>query len=191
MRKIIKEKLKPASSKKENTILLLVVVLIITTAFLLIKLQQNKEYKQNINDNEISSYIELTNIESGIYADLLNFKTELEIIYSDEKLPTINELEENFIQPFVKDIAWEERGKLFWELFEKDNRSYYLGISENVDLVGNFLVEIDEKNEIKIYFSKDIENNYKLSEHEIHSHWKEIVAYTGEDEREKFRGKEK
>ena len=156
MVKIVTEKLKPASSKKENVILIITVVLLILTAALLIKLRKTEAPKQKIKENEVSSYSDFSNIEESIYADLINFVSEIKMKGKDEELPTIKQLEDELMPPFTKDITWEERGKLTWERIDKNKKTYYVGLCENVMTSGNFLVAVDNENKenTKILFIK-------------------------------------
>ena len=193
MSKIVTEKLKPASSKKENVILIITVVLLILTAALLIKLRKTEAPKQKIKENEVSSYSDFSNIEESIYADLINFVSEIKMKGKDEELPTIKQLEDELMPPFTKDITWEERGKLTWERIDKNKKTYYVGLCENVMTSGNFLVSVDNENKentkilfIKTHIHKD-EVEFAIDEN--FPGWKEIVPYTGENERQKFEGK--
>ena len=156
MSKIVTEKLSPASAKKENIYLGIAVVFLILISFMLIKIRKPRITEQKIESGQISSYTEFSNIEAGIYSDLTNFVSEIKMKGNDEKLPTIKQLEDELIPPFTKDITWEERGKITWEKIDKNKKTYYVGLCENVMTSGNFIVMIDDKNRenIKILFIK-------------------------------------
>jgi hypothetical protein len=191
--KIVTEKLKPSSSKKENIALSITVIVILLAAFFLIKMRKPQTVEQKIKSGEVSSYSDFSSIEAGIYADLTNFVSEIKMKGNDEKLPTIKQLEDELIPPFTKDITWEERGKITWEKINKNKKTYYVGLCENVMTSGNFIVMIDDKNRenmkilfIKTHLHKD-EIEFAIDEN--FPGWKEIVPYTGENERQKFEGK--
>ena len=193
MVKIVTEKLKPSSSKKENIALSITVIVILLAAFFLIKMRKPQTVEQKIKSGEVSSYSDFSSIEAGIYADLTNFVSEIKMKGNDEKLPTIKQLEDELIPPFTKDITWEERGKITWEKINKNKKTYYVGLCENVMTSGNFIVMIDDKNRenmkilfIKTHLHKD-EIEFAIDEN--FPGWKEIVPYTGENERQKFEGK--
>ena len=193
MSKIVTEKLKPASSKKENIYLGIMIVFLILNAFLLIKLRKPKMTEQKIESGQISSYTEFSNIEAGIYSDLINFVSEIKMKGKEEKLPTVKQLEDELIPPFTKDITWEERGKLTWDRIDREKMTYYVGLCENVMTSGNFIVTVDNENRentkilfIKTHLHKD-EVEFAIDEN--FPGWKEIVPYTGETERQKFEGK--
>ena len=193
MRKIVTEKLKPASAKKENIYLGIMIVFLILNAFLLIKMRKPKMTEQKIESGQISSYTEFSNIEAGIYSDLTNFVSEIKMKGKEEKLPTVKQLEDELIPPFTKDITWEERGKLTWDRIDREKMTYYVGLCENVMTSGNFIVTVDNENRentkilfIKTHLHKD-EVEFAIDEN--FPGWKEIVPYTGETERQKFEGK--
>jgi hypothetical protein len=191
--KIVTEKLKPSSSKKENIALSITVIVILLAAFFLIKMRKPQTVEQKIKSGEVSSYSDFSSIEAGIYADLTNFVSEIKMKGNDEKLPTIKQLEDELIPPFTKDITWEERGKITWEKINKNKKTYYVGLCENVMTSGNFIVMIDDKNRenIKILFIKTHlhKDEIEFAIDENFPGWKEIVPYTGENERQKFEGK--
>jgi len=191
--KIVTEKLKPSSSKKENIALSITVIVILLAAFFLIKMRKPQTVEQKIKSGEVSSYSDFSSIEAGIYADLTNFVSEIKMKGNDEKLPTIKQLEDELIPPFTKDITWEERGKITWEKIDKNKKTYYVGLCENVMTSGNFIVMIDDKNRenIKILFIKTHlhKDEIEFAIDEDFPGWKEIVPYTGENERQKFEGK--
>lgn len=193
MVKIVTEKLKPSSSKKENIALSITVIVILLAAFFLIKMRKPQTVEQKIKSDEVSSYSDFSSIEAGIYADLTNFVSEIKMKENDEKLPTIKQLEDELIPPFTKDITWEERGKITWEKIDKNKKTYYVGLCENVMTSGNFIVMIDDKNRenIKILFIKTHlhKDEIEFAIDENFPGWKEIVPYTGENERQKFEGK--
>ena len=193
MVKIVTEKLKPSSSKKENIALSITVIVILLAAFFLIKMRKPQTVEQKIKSGEVSSYSDFSSIEAGIYADLTNFVSEIKMKGNDEKLPTIKQLEDEPIPPFTKDITWEEKGKITWEKINKNKKTYYVGLCENVMTSGNFIVMIDDKNRenIKILFIKTHlhKDEIEFAIDENFPGWKEIVPYTGENERQKFEGK--
>ena len=193
MVKIVTEKLKPSSSKKENIALNITVIVILLAAFFLIKMRKPQTVEQKIKSGEVSSYSDFSSIEASIYADLTNFVSEIKMKGNDEKLPTIKQLEDELIPPFTKDITWEERGKITWEKIDKNKKTYYVGLCENVMTSGNFIVMIDDKNRenIKILFIKTHlhKDEIEFAIDENFPGWKEIVPYTGENERQKFEGK--
>ena len=193
MRKIITEKLTPASAKKENIYLGIAVVFLILISFMLIKIRKPRITEQKIESGQISSYTEFSTIEAGIYSDLINFASEIKMKGNEEKLPTVKQLEDELVPPFTKDITWEERGSMTWERIDRKKLTYYVGLCENVMTSGNFIVIVDNKNRenIKILFIKTHlhKDEVEFAIDENFPGWQEIVPYTGETERQKFEGK--
>lgn len=164
---------------------------IVFIAYSLIQLTTNQEEKQEIFEYQMSAYEDLSNVNNSFYSDLTNALMDIQALYETEgKIPEIHSLEEEGISPFVRDSLWENRGALEWRILKKGKHSYYLGISKNVNLVGNFLIELqeDELDKSKIYFNQEQDDGRSLphSISHIHEHWKEILPYTGEEERKKF-----
>ena len=184
MRKIVTEKLKPASAKKENIYLGITVIFLILTAFLLIKMRKPKVIEQKIESGQISSYTEFSSID---------FVSEIKMKGNEEKLPTIKQLEDELIPPFTKDITWEERGRITWERIDREKTTYYVGLCENVMTSGNFIVIVDNANRenIKILFIKTHlhKDEVEFAIDENFPGWQEIVPYTGENEKQKIEGK--
>lgn len=183
--------IQPLSSRKENIFLLTIIAVILVIAYTLIQMTAKPDEGQEVLDYQISAYKDLSNVENSFYTDLTNSLIDIQAIYEEEgKIPEIHTLEEERISPFVRDSIWENRGSLEWRLLKKDGKSYYLGISKNVNVVGNFLLAFDESNmdKSKIYFNQEQDDGRSLPHSIAHikEHWKEVLPYTGQEERKKF-----
>lgn len=191
MKKIKTIKIHPLSSKKENLFLSLIVIIILCLAYLLVQLTSKKNIGQIITTTQISAYKDLSNVNNSYYTELTNSLVEIEAIKEEEgKIPDIFKLEEEEISPYLKDDLWEERGALEWQKIEYKTGIYYLGISKQVNLVGNYLIEfnLEEMDKSVIYYNNEQDDGRSLPKTISHleEHWKEIVPYTGTEEREKF-----
>ncbi len=181
------------SSKKENISLLISFILIILISGIILKFRHRPKYEQTILENEISSYSDLNSVELGIYSDIKNSLFDISMIYDEDgKIPKIEMLQEEAIPPYVKDTTWKQRGNIDWTYFEHDNLIYYLGISNDVNKIGSFLLEFNLENieASDVFFSKEnfpIEN-FKKDMDEYANLFKKIVPYTGKEERKKFKG---
>lgn len=179
------------SSKKENLFLSLIVIIILCLAYILVQLTSKKNIGQIITTTQISAYKDLSNVNNSFYTELTNSLVEIEAIKEEEgKIPDISKLEEEEISPYLKDDLWEERGALEWQKIEYKTGIYYLGISKQVNLVGNYLIEfnLEEMDKSVIYYNDEQDDGRSLPKTISHleEHWKEIVPYTGTEEREKF-----
>lgn len=191
MKKIKTIKIHPLSSKKENLFLSLIVIIILCLAYILVQLTSKKNIGQIITTTQISAYKDLSNVNNSFYTELTNSLVEIEAIKEEEgKIPDISKLEEEEISPYLKDDLWEERGALEWQKIEYKTGIYYLGISKQVNLVGNYLIEfnLEEMDKSVIYYNDEQDDGRSLPNTISHleEHWKEIVPYTGTEEREKF-----
>ncbi|AVQ17107.1 hypothetical protein FSBG_00494 [Fusobacterium gonidiaformans 3-1-5R] len=191
MKKIKTIKIHPLSSKKENLFLSLIVIIILCLAYILVQLTSKKNIGQIITTTQISAYKDLSNVNNSFYTELTNSLVEIEAIKEEEgKIPDISKLEEEEISPYLKDDLWEERGALEWQKIEYKTGIYYLGISKQVNLVGNYLIEfnLEEMDKSVIYYNNEQDDGRSLPKTISHleEHWKEIVPYTGTEEREKF-----
>lgn len=150
-----------------------------------------KNIGQVITTTQISAYKDLSNVNNSFYTELTNSLVEIESIQEEKgKIPDISKLEEEEISPYLKDDLWEERGALDWQKIEIKGKVYYLGISKQVNLVGNYLIELNLEDIDKsiIYYNDEQDDGRSLPNTISHleEHWKEIVPYTGTEEREKF-----
>lgn len=185
-------RVKSSSSKGETFYLILAFIVIISIASALLKLREKPIFIQKIEKNEISSYKSFNSIELGIYSELLNSLTDIEGLKEETgNYPEIKLLEEEGIPPFVKDETWKNKGEIDWELIYHDNQPIYLGKSNNFDVTGNFLVEINKEDigKSNIYYSKEhintsvVRNRYE----DMRDIMKRVVSYTGNEERRKYK----
>ena len=192
----IKTKLvEPASSKKENILVLIFILLLMIFAGILLRLTKVKKISKELNNNEIIS-TELNTIENTIFTELQIFAQDFDMIVSeDKKRPTPQILdEEKYYPPFVKDASWEAKGEHKWYMYTNNYDVYYIGISSNYDISGDFVLVINTKtNDFFIKYSKEVLKDIKEKE-DIHNlidkvnKMKKIIAYTGEDLIKEARG---
>ncbi len=193
MRKIKTFIVKPLSSKKENISLLVSFILIILLSFAILRFRYQPEYKQVIDEHEISSYSSLNSIELGIYSDLKNSLFDISLMFEEKKeLPSIEALISEEIPPYVNDATWKQRGSIDWIYMEHDNFVFYLGVSNDVKKIGTFLVKLNKKKieNSDIYFTRKKFPVENLEEDfgKYIGLFKKIVPYTGQEERKKFKG---
>lgn len=184
------EIIEPASSKKENMAILSIIIILIIFAAVLLNFTVSKKEGKKIESTQILS-TNLNSTENTIFTELQIFTSDFQSIMEDEKVvPTIQFLaDKQAYPPFVKDASWEAKGQHKWYMFSNDKikKVYYLGISSNYDIAGDFAVVIDIKtNHSVIKYSKNDLNGITGQESiknisEKVNVMKEIVAYTGED----------
>ncbi len=188
-----RERVEPLNSFKENIYVCMSVVVIILVSLILLKIVRNNDVEKHFGKDEISLLYGISNLESSIYSDIKNALIEISFFESENnEYPTVNQLEEDMVDPFYKNEIWEERGSIIWSMYNLHGKTHYLGVSQNLSKVGNFDIEIND-NDIEnsyVYYTKEnIENIYeKRRFHDLESIMKKIVAHTGEDERGKITG---
>lgn len=184
------EIIEPASSKKENMAILSIIIILIIFAAVLLNFTVSKKEGKKIENTQILS-TNLNATENTIFTELQIFTSDFQLIMEDEnKVPTVQFLsDQQAYPPFVKDASWEAKGQHKWYMFSNDKteKVYYLGISSNYDIAGDFAVVVDIKtNHSVIKYSKNDINgitgqeNIKDISEKVNA-MKEIVAYTGED----------
>ena len=188
-------KVKSLSSKKESFYLILTFIFLLLISTIILKLRVKPLVQQIIRENEISSYKSLNNIEIEIYSEILNSFVEIDMLKNENGVyPTILLLEKENIPPYYKDNSWKKKGSIEWKLIFHDDIPLYIGQSQNLDLIGNFLIEIDTNNleKSKIYYFKEkindkiFENNYESIKPKL----KCIIPYTGKNEKQKIKEEE-
>ncbi|WP_375168211.1 hypothetical protein ABZU05_05890 [Sneathia vaginalis] len=184
---IKKELIKPASPKSETINIIITIILLILFAGILLHFTNTKHYTKSVTSTQISS-IDLNNEEISIFTNLGLFAQDYKDLKSDNKDLSPKVLDEQLLYaPFCKDASWEDSGKHKWTMFTHENYVYYVGISSDKNIAGDFFLVINAKTfEYKIRYTKNFKDYDKLSNnketlaHAINQ-FKEIVAYTGDD----------
>lgn len=184
---IKKELIKPASPRIETISVFITIILLCIFSCALLHFTNPKTYTKKIDKTQISS-ITLNNEEISIFANLGIFAQEYNLLSSEYKDLSPKVLDEDlFYAPFTKDATWESSGKHKWISFSNDNLIYYLGISQNKHIAGDFALIINKKTfEYSIRYSKDFKEYDKLSNNNPSlanaiNKLKEVVAFTGDD----------
>lgn len=183
-------KIQPLSSKKENIFLLGVVILILVVSYTLIQSTKKVLQTQKISAYQISAYEDLSNINNSFYTDIMNSLIDIQFIFEETgEIPKIEDLENGDLSPYVRDDLWKNRGKVQWKKISFQEKKGYLGISNDLEKVGNFLIIFSENiDDSKVYFSNEeiTINNLMHTLTHLSEYWKEILPYTGKEERKKF-----
>lgn len=176
--------IKPQSSSKENKYVALFILFICLVTFFLLKLTVNNDDNNNkLSNNEIYSS-SLKPHESNIYSQLNIVAGDYDFLYEQYKDVSIETLSKLYYPPFVKDASWEISGRHNWSMLEHDNTVYYIGISSDKNVSGDFVLEINKKNfESKIWYNNTVNiksiNQNKLDK--FLANCKIIISYTGKN----------
>lgn len=179
------EILKPLNNKKENIFVLLFITFIILIAVFFIKIQNDDSKEIKLNSNEISSFNSFNSTENSIYQDLENFIFDLSYYENIKEFPSIDVLENDHVYPFVKDSLWETRGEILWKQYTFENKNIYLGLSKDLNITGNFLIESinkDDKIESLIYYTKEniVLENIQINKIKDQYAFKKVISLKGE-----------
>jgi hypothetical protein len=202
------EIVRPANGRSES-LALFVAVLIVLAVFGATVLLRNKTVERKpLLDYQINGFKDLSSFEQGTYNDLYASTMEIIGAYEDNDYhwPTVSELSEQYISPFIQDQAWKARGKLAWKreiIVEKDmHAALYLGTTSDESISGSFLLAMSFQNQsntpqknpfslinqdmlFKIWYQKGSNVLFPRKtdkQNLIMKGWKEIVPYRGEDE---------
>lgn len=183
---IKREIIKPASPKIETISILIAILVLIVFAGTLLHFTNKKTYTKEISNEQISS-ITLNNEEISIFTNLGLFAQDYKPLSDENNDLSPKILDEMGYEPFAKDATWEDSGKHKWTLFTHGDFIYYVGISQDKKIAGDFSLVINKKTfEYKIRYSKNfsdydkLKNNKDKLAHSINQ-LKEIIAYTGDD----------
>ena len=176
------KKIKPLENTKENRYVYISVMLILLLSISLIFLTNIKKTDRILSNNEISSFENFNSDENGLYSDLYNYSTELELNTELSEFKDVDELETENIYPFVKDDLWIKRGSIDWVKLERENIVYYIGKSNNKD-IGNFIlsskIREDGVENTILYYKGKIENSKDAIKNI--EQFKKIIPLKGED----------
>lgn len=176
------KKVKPLDNTKENRCVYITVIITLIISLSLIFLTNNSKFERVLSNNEISSFDNFNSEENGIYSDLYNYSSELELNTQISDFKSVVELENENVYPFVKDDLWIKRGSIDWVKLERENIVYYIGKSNNKD-IGNFIlsskIREDGVENTILYYKGKIENP-KDAIKNIEK-FKKIIPLKGED----------
>ncbi len=190
----------------------LTALVVISLSGVMITVRLRTEQKVSLERHQISVFEELGVADQGVFNDL--YAAALEIIEAHEtdedEWIAVKQLESDYISPFVHDLAWKKRGRISWHKknlnSETKHTVLYMGKPSVRGGTGSFLLvclhehrkagaQTREKEhapfEIWYHKSTDVDLPQFFSDQLlITGGWKEVVAYKGEDEVIRLKGKE-
>ncbi len=113
------EIIKPLDTRSETMVVFTVSFVILIVALVAILLRREGEIERYMLPYQISAYSDLGSGVQAIYQDLYAAALEIDAVHdeSGEGWPSIVELEEEYMAPFIRDRAWAERGRMRWTTF--------------------------------------------------------------------------
>ncbi|PID57606.1 hypothetical protein CSB45_07210 [candidate division KSB3 bacterium] len=210
------EIVKPSGTRQETFYVLLTILFVALGFSLMVIHRSRSEETAQLESYQLSAFSDLNDAEKGIFSDLYAAAIEIDAIHDLENIwPQIDELEEIYLAPFLKDAGWERRGKLAWSVKHDDQATLhtaaYLGISAEPDVSASFLLLLSHHHDEKA--AAHDENSLPADGHEeehstiwyaagrdpvlpnelneeglIAKGWKEVIAYKGEEEVRRLKG---
>jgi hypothetical protein len=204
---------RPAGSRYEGFALIAITIAVATGLALYVDDSGSGEL-ETIYEWQVSAFNSLTGADQAIYNSLYTVKDEIPYIYDDinyfnapgEKFrwPNLQDFQDYLLPPFLQDTSWEQNGSLKWSLYEPlpegemQGSTMYLGTDGDLPGQGSFLLVIGHvhagfynSNAIVVWWNEA--NHAEMPESGFRDSlilegWREVVAYSGEQEVERIYG---
>lgn len=144
------ETVRPASARRETIAVATACVGIVIAASLVITVRGRVEAAQELAEYQISAYDGLDPTAKGVYNDLLTASLDIDLYHADTlRWPSVEQLQGQYIAPFVRDLSWQQRGALEWRQdipnIEMQHTVAYYALSQKPDTTGSFLLWMTHK----------------------------------------------
>jgi hypothetical protein len=202
------QQVRPAGARHESLVLGLATLLVIAILLLYVRERGLRDTPEPLYDWQVSAFNTLTGADQAIYNALFTTKDDIPYLYDDINLmnppgvkfhwPTLQELQEAALPPFLADTSWKQNGSLQWTLYEPlpegemQGSTMYLGTGGTQPNQGSFLLVIGHvhagftnNNSIVIWWNR--RNKVEMPQSGfrdglILQGWKEVVPYSGAQE---------
>ena len=202
----------PSGSSTETKLVFLVMFVTLVICGSSIGIRNLGGRPSNLPVWQVDAFSDLNTRELSVFNELLSAGPEIDAFHEDEGgWPTVLQLEEEYIPPFVKNNAWKKNGRIFWQREILSNSgshvAIYKGTPENIGKMsstfllimmhdhakkqGNAGMPVHAPHEVWIHSSMDKDFPETVTDQAlISSGWKEVVARRGEDEMKRTKGEE-
>lgn len=152
------QQVRPAGARLEALALIAAAVLVAGMLALWIRQHGRTETRQSLYEWQVSAFDTLTGPDQAIYNALEAAQYDIIYLYDDLNLmnapgqifrwPSIQDLQESLVPPFVQDGSWQQNGSLRWALHEPlgegemQGSVMYLGTGGAMAGQGSFLLVI-------------------------------------------------
>lgn len=203
----------PAGFRRESALIALVSVLIASVTIGAAWLRGDESSLPPLLDWQISAFYDLNSADQAVYNALLVASDELWYAHSDllyfgteeqraNPWPSVAELDELYLMPpFTRDIAWQQQGRVAWELvasFSFEGSAVYFGSGGQLPNQSAYLLVLSHVHKGAIYANgatvwihsdANVESPETVTRDSlIRNGWKEVVPYSGAMEVERIRG---
>jgi uncharacterized protein DUF6162 len=210
---------RPRNGRLETALVAVTIVAILGVGSALVQATQVDNYMPRLFGWQISSFYDLNPTDQAIYNALGTASDELWWIYGgrmefpepgeeDEPWPSVASLDEKYtLPPFVKDVAWEQTGRVEWErivTFSKvggkafEGSAVYYGKGGTVPGQSTYLLVMTHVHKgasyadgAQIWIHRDPNKpppSTVKQDSLIANGWKEIIPYSGAVEVERLKG---
>jgi hypothetical protein len=204
---------RPRGSRRETLLLAITIVAVLLVGGALVDARQVDNYEPRLFGWQISSFYDLKPTDQAIYNALVTASDELWWIHggrlqfavpgeTTDPWPTVTELDEEFaLPPFVRDLAWQQQGKVEWQRiasFSFEGSTVYFGAGGDVPGQGAYLLVLSH-----VHKGASYADGAQMWLHPdpnapppttiktdslIVNGWKEIIPYSGATEVERLKG---
>ncbi|WP_421900931.1 DUF6162 family protein [Maridesulfovibrio sp.] len=210
MNKPSRQLVSPSGKGKETIYVLLTALLVSVTCATLIFINQKQSHVADLADFQIRAFSDLNEKELAIFNGLYTAAVEINEIHNEEEeWLTVAQLEEELLPPFTKDASWKKNGRFNWERTLRPAGSMdialYTGHPSQGAETGSFILLFlhDHKQRQGNARTEPSHAPYEIWFHSsankaapqiatdqgfISAGWKEVIAYSGEDEVKRIKG---
>jgi hypothetical protein len=193
------QRILPSHNRWETLLLIVTVLSVAGFTWLYADTYGMEEKTQTILDWQVSAFSDLKGVDQAIYNELLVAADEVYWLqYFNGYWPKDEDLQEDLLPPFYRDLSWERNGSLQWVLKdviqegEAQGLTLYHGSGGTHPDQGAFTLVIDHKhagnsqiNGSSIWWHPDrnapVPETSKVASMVLDG-WKQVVPYQGKDE---------
>lgn len=137
--------IRPAGAGHETLAVLGACLVIVAAAAGYIGLREAPQERAALAASQIDARRDLTPAEQGIYADLRVAYDEIGFaLQAGEPTPSVADLAEQGLPPFVADNSTAARGGHVWRLQRQPGKALYVGQTADAALAGSFLLRTED-----------------------------------------------
>ena len=203
----------PAGFRRESAFVAMIAILIVSFTVGAAWLRGDETSVAPLLDWQISAFHDLNSADQAVYNALLVASDELWYAHSDllyfgteeqkaSPWPPVAELDELYLMPpFTRDIAWQQQGRIDWELvasFSFEGSAVYFGSGGQLTDQSAYLLVLSHVHKgasyangatIWVHDDADVVSPDTVTRDSlIRNGWREVVPYSGAMEVERIRG---
>jgi hypothetical protein len=205
---------RPAGARHEGILLATAATAIVAVLALYVQRLGQNESSEPLYDWQVSAFDTLTGADQALYNALYTAKDDILYVYDEInqttpdnapfRWPSLKDLQNEQLPPFLKDKSWEQNGSLQWTLYEPlakgemQGSTMYLGTDGSQPKQGSFLLLIGHShagfqntNAINIWWNA--KNHVVMPQSGfrdglILQGWREVVPHSGAQEVKRIYG---